>query len=131
MALPTRRKVLSAELLTEELADDQAWLDDPGKAATAREHAKAVLDAWERMPSGFNVERVEGRGAPGQDPGGEYTLIDCRRRGPHLVVAQVARRLIGVQKVTWTMRQLADVEMAEAFAALMALVVADAKRRQG
>jgi hypothetical protein len=97
----------------------------------ARKRAADVLDAFSRIPAGFTVERVEGRAAPGQDPGAEYTLIDCRRAGPNLVVAQVARRLIGVQKITWTMRQLADVETAEAFAALMALAVADAKRRQG
>lgn len=122
------RDTLTPDVLIEEWGEAQQWIEDRVALAVGRAAMEEMVGTLRRLPTGFRVERVQGRPARGGDPGCELTLIDERRR-PERLVGRVDRRLIGEQRVTWTARQLVDPLSAKAFAVVLRVAAVDASAR--
>lgn len=120
------RHVLTTDLLAEEFAGEQAYVDEPSAFDVLDRRFRSMAAALAALPAGYTVERVQGRVGLGQDPGAEYTLLNERGR----TVAKVARRRIGRQRISWTPKQLGEVEDAQALSVLLLLAAADAEGRR-
>jgi hypothetical protein len=149
----SERHTLTVDLLVEEFGESAGYVDDGAACAALRERHETLCAILALMPEGFRVERVQGVTStlvePGTgdpqteayraltrspvvkrlDPGCELTLIDTQFR-PERVIAKVARRRIGSQKITWTAGQLALPEQAEAVGVLLRYAAADARSRR-
>lgn len=123
------REVLTTQGLLEEAGEDASWTEDPAGAERVLARGRAMVRILEGLPSGFRVERVQGRKTKGSDPGAEYALIDATFR-PERLIARVDRRLIGRQYLTWTKLRMGSIEQAEAMACVLRLAAADAESRR-
>lgn len=124
------RHTLTAEGVLEDAAGVMEAIDDQVLSRIVEARARRMAALLDALPEGFRVECTRGRAGPTRDPGGEFSLLDCRRTYAE-PVARVARRLIGSQRISWTGGpQLRDVEQAEAFAIVVQLAITDAGGRE-